>query len=193
MHLKRVILKKYIADLARGLQTIKFYTMHIFITICLLQEYVFSEDLDPQTGEYDITTTVYPDPLVGRYPLDDLNLLPKIIRRIYQESVNAYNKNLPMLTSIGIRATIEAICVNKEITEGNLKKNIDQLARMDFMTNQEAELLHLIRFMGNASAHELEEPLKEELTTGLDIIETTLRNAYVLPEKAIALSRYKKT
>lgn len=162
-------------------------------TICLLEEYIFSEDYNPETGDLDVSTYIYPSPFENKSAIEDIHYLPKIVSKIYKECISAFNRKLPILTSIGMRATVEAICKDKQINSGNLEQKIDKLADMGLMTRQEAELLHLNRYMGNAAAHELLEPLQDELTTGLDIIEATLRNAYILPEKAELLkNKYTK-
>lgn len=189
--------KKDSWDNEDGMWTVStFYTLQCqgCEAVCLLEEYVFSEDYNPQTGELDVVTTIYPSPHETKTPIEDYYYIPKIVARIYKECVIAFNKKLPILTSIGMRAVIEAICKDKEVVAGGLEKKIDALAKMGLMTEQEAELLHLNRYMGNASAHELQEPLEEELNTGLDIIETTLRNAYILSEKAqILRNKYTKS
>lgn len=180
--------KEYSAD--EDIWTVStFYTLQCqgCETVCLLEEYVCSEDYNPITGELETVTTVYPSPFETKTPIEGSYYLPKIISKIYKECITAFNKKLPILTSIGMRAVIEAICKDKGVLSGNLAQKVDKLAEMGFMTKQEAELLHLNRYMGNASAHELQEPLEDELTTGLDITETTLRNAYILPEKAEVL------
>lgn len=161
-------------------------------TVCLLEEYSCSEDYNPQTGEPDVTVTISPNPYTQREQIDNSYDLPKNVRRVYLEAIGAFNNKLPVLTSVGLRATVEALCLDKKVTEKDLKRKIDALVVKGFMTQQEADLLHLTRFMGNASAHEQEEPKIDELKIGLDIVEATLRNAYILPVKAAALAKYKK-
>lgn len=161
-------------------------------TVCLLKESSYSEDYDPETGQLEISSEIYPDPFAERGHIDNSYDLPMNVRRVYLEAIGAFNNKLPVLTSVGLRATVEAVCADKGVTKKDLKSKIDALVIKGFMTQQEADLLHLTRFMGNASAHEQEEPKIEELKTGLDIIEATLRNAYILPVKAAALAKYKK-
>ena len=160
--------------------------------VCLLKEYTCSEDYNPETGQLEIVATLYPDPFVFRAALDQSYNLPNDIRKIYEETISAFNRKLPILTSIGIRATIEAICIDNKITKGTLEKKIDELVKLDLMTKKEANLLHLTRFMGNASAHNLKAPVIEELKAGLEIIESALRNGYILPATTSNLLNYKR-
>ena len=45
--------------------------------------------------------------------------------------------------------------------------------------------------MGNAAAHEIEPPERDELTAALDIAENLLANLYVLPELAEKMKKSK--
>src|SRR3989344_5694178 len=42
-------------------------------TICLLERYWFSEDIDPQTGDPEMRTTVHPDPHQTRVKIDGIH------------------------------------------------------------------------------------------------------------------------
>lgn len=153
-------------------------------TVCLHERYWYSEDRDPYTGNPSYHYYTYPDPFEEKNLMSETHYLPENIGNIYREAVAAYNKKLPILTSIALRTIIEAICVERGVADGNLKKKIDKLLNSQLITPQQAEVLHLNRYMGNASAHELAKPLEEELITGMDIIESLLINTYILPVKA---------
>jgi len=153
-------------------------------TVSLLEEYFCSEDYNPRTGEPELQMSVYPHfSYKDKEPLKELYYLPNKIKSAYKETVHAYNKSLRILTGIGLRTVVEALCQDQGITSGNLKKKIDKLVEKDLMTKGQAKLLHLNRYLGNISAHEIVEPKEENLHIGIEIIETTLQNAYILPEK----------
>lgn len=152
--------------------------------VCLLEEITCSEDYDPETGQLDIERRVYPESSYGdRDSLSEAYLLPNIIKSIYIETITSFNHNLYILTGIGLRAIVEAICKDKKIIKGKLNRKINQLQENGFMTEQEVELLHMNRYIGNSATHELIKIPKDELKTGLDIIESILQNAYILPQK----------
>lgn len=115
------------------------------------------------------------------------NQLSDALSKIYKETVNAYNHEIPMLCAIGIRALIEGICSDQEITGGNLEKKIEGLASIlpkNIVTN-----LHNLRFMGNEAAHELSEPPQEELKLAIEICEDLLNYLYDLDYKADSLKQ----
>lgn len=152
-------------------------------TVCLIERFVASWRLEGN-GELDETTTIYPDPYQTRMKVEGFHYLPDIVYKIYNECVSALNHKLPILSGIGLRAIVESICQTMQVTTGDLNQKINTLFQMGLITKQESELLHFNRFIGNAAAHELQEPEAEELSIGMDIIETALRNAYILPQKA---------
>lgn len=156
-------------------------------TVCLLEEYFFSEDIDPYTGQPELQVKIYPDPSLNREELPEIYFLPEKIRKAYRETISAFNQKLSILTGVGLRIIIEAICKDNGATQHWLKDKIDALVEMGLMTKKEAELLHLNRYIGNAATHDIIEPPIEELKTGLDIVEAILQNAYILPKKAFEL------
>ncbi|OQP43325.1 hypothetical protein A4H97_34080 [Niastella yeongjuensis] len=123
--------------------------------------------------------------------------LPIEIKKVYQETIDAYNNNLTLLCSVGVRAILEGICIDKAITEGSYtnsngkhvkSKNLDGriygLAIKGHLTSDNAEALHELRFLGNAAVHELATPSLDELSLAIDIIELVIDNIYELKDKA---------
>lgn len=72
--------------------------------------------------EYQPLVEVYPEPLGGRQPLADVDLLPDKIQRIYEESLRALSDTQPVLCGIGIRAIIETVCKEKAASGRDLCK-----------------------------------------------------------------------
>ncbi len=119
------------------------------------------------------------------------------LKAIYRETIDAYNNHMYLLSGVGLRAIIEGICIDKSITGGKVKKatggeriskNLDGkiagLAAKGFLTSDNAEVLHELRFLGNDAIHELSEPSKEELLLAIDIIELVLDTIYEIGVKA---------
>jgi len=117
--------------------------------------------------------------------------LPNKVRIVYEETLRALSNKAPILAAIGIRAVVEAVCKDKECTERNLEKNIELLVKKGHLASDQGDFLHLQRFMGNAAAHEIEPPERDELTAALDIAENLLANLYVLPELAEKMKKSK--
>jgi len=107
-------------------------------------------------------------------------LLPKQIKIVYVETIEALKSNCYLLSGVGFRAVIEAICIDKDIPGRNLEIKINNLARSRFITEKEAERLHAVRFMGNDSVHEMAVPQENALYVTLEIIEHLLNNLYII-------------
>lgn len=152
---------------------------------------------------YDIDTTIqelYPQRDAHSRQIKTFRGLPLQINTIYRETIDSYNGNLRILCAVGIRATVEAICVDKKITGGkvtnsegkertskSLDGKISGLYSRGFLTLESSELLHELRFMGNDAVHVIVEPSIEELKIAIDILEHVIDNIYMLKRKAMRL------
>jgi hypothetical protein len=116
--------------------------------------------------------------------IDDIQLLPPDLARIYRETVMALNAQQPVLTGIGIRAIIETITNEKHATGGNLVSKIDDLVAKGVLTSDGAAILHKIRTLGNAAAHEVKAHGAPELKLAMNVIEHLFKAVYILPEQA---------
>jgi hypothetical protein len=163
------------------------------VTVC-------SEDLDPETGDLAESVVSYPgEPPASREDMLEVRPFPHLTkkpRRIYRETIEAYNNELYTLAAGGLRAIVEAICIDKAIADGpveekdkatgvarttrrnNLQGKIFGMAEKGFLTQKQAEVLHEHRFMGNDALHELEMPDADSLKLAIDIIEHTLVTIY---------------
>lgn len=138
-----------------------------------------SEDCD-EHGQPITFQELYPSRTI-RKPIENYYYLPGKVRGVYEETLTALSNKAPILAAIGIRAVVEAVCKDKGCTAGNLEKNIDLLVEKGHLAADQADFLHLQRFMGNAAAHEIAAPEQAELGAALDIAENLLINLYVLP------------
>lgn len=91
------------------------------------------------------------------------------------------NSSSPILSALGLRTLIEAICVNQKISGNNLEEQIEGLAKEGVLAPAQATILHSHRFLGNVAAHEILAPEPRELVAALEIAETVLRTIYFLP------------
>ena len=111
-------------------------------------------------------------------------LIPDAVWKMYKETIEAINAGIRTLAGGGLRAVVEAICLDKKITDGNLQKKIEELAKQGFLTKNQTELLHEERYLGNAALHELATPAGQDLEDGLGIVEGLISTIYILPSKA---------
>lgn len=156
-----------------------------------------SEDLEPNEDDSALvpvaTIKLYPSRVAGRRELENAYLLPSTIRQIYDETREALGCGLLVLAGIGLRALVEAVCSEREAPGRNLEERIDTLVSQGVLTPSGAEILHSLRLMGNAAAHEVTPRPVGDLTVGLDAVEYVLTGTYLLPQLASSLPRRRAT
>ena len=147
-----------------------------------------SEDYYPISEdeyEYGMAEKLYPPRLEGRKGLgNDTVYLPAKVRPIYDETLTALSVQAPILAAIGLRALVEAVCQEKEAKGGDLFKRIDSLVEERVLTPAGATILHKIRALGNAAAHEAKPHSERQLALAMDIVEHMLKDVYILPKQA---------
>src|SRR5690606_7418850 len=77
---------------------------------------------------YEEEVNIFPKYLSKGKEIEHKIFLPKKIRTIYEETVIALENKLFLLAAAGLRACIEAICINKKIKVGRLETMINSLA-----------------------------------------------------------------
>jgi hypothetical protein len=151
--------------------------------------YYYDEEIDEEIeieGEdkYKINIETFPYNLTGHSNLKNLYNIPNQIRSVYEQTILAFEGKSYLLTGVGFRAIIEAICIQEKIKGTNLEIKINNLAKNRLITERESERLHTIRFLGNDSVHEMQIPQEGKLFLVLDIIENLLKNLYILDKQA---------
>lgn len=151
-----------------------------------------SEDME-QDDEGNIVESIseqlYPPRIAGRAELEDAHILPHNVNQIYHQTRIALCNKLHILSGIGIRAIVEAVCTEKSAPGGDLKAQIQSLVAMGLTTNDGANILHSLRFMGNKAAHEVKAHTERELFIAFDVIEHLLKGVYILPKHAATLPK----
>lgn len=135
-----------------------------------------SEHLVPQHQSFPIQ-----EGLVTRIP-NTWNFPPQVYS-IYSETITALNGKCNKLAAAGFRATLEAICIDKNIQAKNLEAKINGLKRAGIITEADRNRLHSVRFMGNDAIHQMVEPRRESLLLVNEIVVGILTNLYVIDEK----------
>lgn len=148
-----------------------------------------------------ITEKLYPERENETIPTKEFWKAPRILRGIYQETVDALNNECYTLCAAGLRAIVEGLCADQGVTNGpvqhtdpsgnitiktksSLEGKISGLCEKGILTKKLAETLHEHRYLGNEAVHQLEQPSLEELKLALGIIEHALEQVYEIPEKA---------
>jgi hypothetical protein len=113
--------------------------------------------------------------------------LPKNLKAIYREVVEACNGRQTLLCAVGLRSLIEGVCVQQGVAGRNLGQKLDGLKTQ--LPDSLVDSLHSLRFMGNEAVHDLEAPPIEEIRLALDIEEDLLNYLYDLDYKASQLAK----
>lgn len=168
-------------------------TIHQVVQCCGCREISFRKVVQDIEGaypaeddEWHVPEEVFsfPSILKGHRELEDILSLPNTVRDIYTQSIKAIKDDSNILAGIGLRATIEAICNERNIAGKTLDKRIDALAKNGLISQKDAERLHAIRFLGNDAAHEIINAKQKNLLIALRIIEHLLVNIYILDDEA---------
>lgn len=138
-------------------------------------------------AHHTITVTTFPRALRNHVGLSGIYWVPNLIAKVYRQTLSAYGERAYVLASIGLRATIEAVCNHLKISGANLEKRIDQLFKGGYVSNEDKKRLHAIRFLGNDAAHEVKEPAEADLRVALEIVEHLLNSVFILTRKAKSL------
>ena len=98
--------------------------------------------------------------------------------------VYSLKNNCYLLSGVGLRAVIEAVCIEQSITGRNLEVKINNLVKNKLITEKDANRLHSIRFLGNDSVHEMDVPNEAKLRAAIEIVEHMLKNLYLIDIEA---------
>lgn len=162
-------------------------------TIAFRKEYHDYEEYYPISEdeyEHPISVETYPHFIKNHVPIEFSFDLPPVVENIYNESIIAIQRGAHTLAGLGLRATIEAICNDKEITGRNLQIRINNMSRSGMISKSDTQRLHAIRFMGNDAAHEIKKAKKESVMIALKIVEHLLLSVYIFENE---VSKYLET
>jgi hypothetical protein len=146
----------------------------------------YEDAYQTEDREWDVPKDInsYPAVLKGHRAVPDIARAPQLVRDIYAQSLDAIKNQSNVLAGIGLRATIEAICNERKVTGRSLEGRIDKLAKSGFISQNDADRLHAIRFMGNDAAHDIQTSVVEGLLVALRIVEHLIISVYILDRDA---------
>lgn len=130
--------------------------------------------------EYFEDHKFYPPFIIEHKKIRNLYYLPEKIRVVYNETLEAIKSGSYILAGVGLRALIEAITLDQKIDKGNLQVRINKLVSQKLITQNEADRLHAIRFLGNDSVHEMDVPQFSKIEIALEITEHLIKNLYLI-------------
>lgn len=128
------------------------------------------------------TDTRYPYVFETIQDIEDFDLVPEIVSKIYKETKAAIQSKSFIIAGAGMRAIIEAICNDQKITGKDLKTRINKLVTLGLVSKEDAKRLHAIRFLGNDSVHDIKPAKKEALAISLRIVNHIIETLYTLQE-----------
>lgn len=126
----------------------------------------------------------YPGNLISHQTIKNEFHIPSQIRIVYLETLKAMINGCYILSGVGLRAAIEAVCLEENIKGRSLEVKINNLEKGKLITEKDASRLHSIRFLGNDSVHEMEVPNEKKLRIALDIVENLIKNLYLIDIEA---------
>lgn len=124
-------------------------------------------DEDGENPIYYSNDICYPKYLKEHRVLKNQYEIPNKIRIVYLETIEAFKSACYLLAGVGLRAVIEAICIEENILGRNLEIKISNLLKNKLITEREANRLHSIRFLGNDSVHEMDVPSEKKIFIAL--------------------------
>ena len=146
----------------------------------------FSEETD-EDGRPLVTETYYPPSLFRPHPkwftlLDREWRITRLLREIYA----ALQNDAPSLASMGLRAVIEAIMIEKVGDHGSFAANLEKFRADGFISEVQHSALSAALEIGHASIHRGHAPSEFQIETALDITENLVHGLYVIAHRAQA-------
>lgn len=152
----------------------------------LRQRSMFSEETDDD-GRPLVTETYYPPALYRPHPkwfslLDSKWHITSLLREVYA----ALQNSAPALASMGLRAVIEAIMIDKVGDNGSFATNLKKFRSDGFISDVQHSALSAALELGHASIHRGHTPNDFQLETAVDITENLIHGLYVIVNSAKA-------
>lgn len=145
-------------------------------------DYELDEDNEPFHSMHAVQ---YPAPVSAHFCFNT-EAVPAQLASILNEMLYALAGSKMVLATIGLRLVLEFIVNDNKCAGGNLAKKIDSLRTKDHIDDDQKEMLHRIRELGNEGAHDAKGMNANELIAGMSIIEGLLEKLYNGPARHAA-------
>ena len=120
---------------------------------------------------------------------DDCGEIPQTVVEIMGEVYAALRNNSRRLVAMGVRATLEAVMIDKVNDNGNFAANVDKLQEAGYLSAKDRMNLDTILDVGHAAIHRGWEPTEDENNTLLDITENLIEKTYIHGPRAERLAK----
>ena len=144
----------------------------------------FSEDFDPDSGQPVVNTILYPPATYRKQPdwLTELlfvSLFDDSIQSLVEEIYIALQNDAPRLATMGIRALLEKIMIDKVGDKGNFRSNLDAFQGAGFISESQREVIEPVLDAGHATIHRGFKPNKKDVGLLMDITESVIESIYI--------------
>lgn len=109
------------------------------------------------------------------------NHIDKKLNETYREIITSFQEGLGVVTAMGVRALLEAICVIEGIDgkkAWGLGEKIGKLKEVSSIPESIIDGLKGIKFIGDDAAHRLNIPEKNSLSLSIDLLESLMTHMY---------------
>jgi hypothetical protein len=134
----------------------------------------------------------FPPPISRREPNWGSHFLlraPSEVQELLSEVYSALHANQRSLATMGARALLDMVIVDKVGDVGRFDQKLDALEKSNFVSKGQREILETALEAGNAATHRGHRPSLEALNVVMDIVENVLQQIYVLPFAAEELKK----
>jgi len=169
--------------------TVAFTTTHRMIECCgcgciCMQRIIDASILDrPEVDQYPPRTSRRRDAICNCTSESTPNEISHLLSEIY----SALDSDNRRLATMGARAVLDLMIVDKVSDLGNFQQKLDALVAQDFITTKQRIFLDAALEIGNAAAHRAHIPTHIEINLLMNIVEGVLTQIYVLPEAGLKL------
>jgi predicted Fe-S protein YdhL (DUF1289 family) len=156
-------------------------------------------DVD-EKGDYIISLQYYPPAIsrakpqwfselfnIGKYKENKTEYLTiyEILKEIY---IGLQNDSIRLAT-LGIRALLEYIMVQKVGDNGSFNKNLDAFEKHGYISSSQNSILNTVLETGHATMHRSYSPTRDDLLTCMDISENLVASIFIHPREAAKLTK----
>lgn len=144
----------------------------------------FSENSDPDSGKPVVNTILYPPATYRKQPnwLTELVFVSNFddsIQILVEEIYIALQNGAPRLATMGIRALLEKIMIDKVGDKGNFRCNLDAFQRAGFISESQRKVIEPVLDAGHATIHRGFRPNKKDVGLLMDITESVIESIYI--------------
>ena len=152
-----------------------------------------SEDYDPETGKPEVYTRYYPPPTYRNLPrwVHQFGLFSKSeesISELMHEINVALQNNAPQLATMGIRALLEIVMIDKVGDKGSFSANIKAFKEAGYISSKQEEVIKPILEAGHAAMHRGYKPDKQDVVQLMDVTESIIETIYINESKIQSLT-----